>query len=433
MNKILAIALNELKIQLRQPATLVFMLLVPAALIFAVALANGATFGDDANAPAPVLRITVDILDLDQSATSDTLIQAIRGVNPALVLCPMDAGMIAGDETVSCRLGDDAILTDGMAQVRAVDGVSAGYLVIPQGFGQGLQNAAAQVLMFRASDALEASSSAAYTAIQAAANRVAGAAVANRVGRQIDADLFSSRGDYAAQVEAESAALWASNPVRIDYTETAPDAAGSGTPTEPGFQQSVPGMGTMYVLFTVMAGVSILVQERKSWTLQRIGTMPVTASQVIMGKMLARITLGMIQFAFAFAIGLGFGAIFGVSFGNSIPALILVMLAFTFCISALTLLLATFIQNDSQAGSISTLVALTLAPIGGAWWSLENEFIPEIMRTIAQVSPVYWAMDGFSAVIRRGGGIAEVLLPVGVLLAIGAVLFALATRRFRIV
>jgi ABC-2 type transport system permease protein len=189
----------------------------------------------------------------------------------------------------------------------------------------------------------------------------------------------------------------------------------------------------MYVLFTVMAGVSILVQERKSWTLQRIGTMPVTASQVIMGKMLARITLGMIQFAFAFAIGLGFGAIFGVSFGNSIPALILVMLAFTFCISALTLLLATFIQNDSQAGSISTLVALTLAPIGGAWWSLENEFIPEIMRTIAQVSPVYWAMDGFSAVIRRGGGIAEVLLPVGVLLAIGAVLFALATRRFRIV
>ena len=41
-----------------------------------------------------------------------------------------------------------------------------------------------------------------------------------------------------------------------------------------GFGQSIPGMGSMFVMFTVMAGMSILLRERNQWTLQRLVVMP---------------------------------------------------------------------------------------------------------------------------------------------------------------
>ncbi len=54
------------------------------------------------------------------------------------------------------------------------------------------------------------------------------------------------------------------------------------------------------------------------------------------------------------------------------------------------------------------------------------------MQAISYLSPFRYAMDGFNAVIREGGGFAEVLPSSGILLAVGALLFALAVRRFKV-
>jgi ABC-2 type transport system permease protein len=147
--------------------------------------------------------------------------------------------------------------------------------------------------------------------------------------------------------------------------------------------------------------------------------------------MLARFVLGMLQYGVAFGIGVFFAQILGFNFGNSPAALILVMMAFTLCMCAVALLLATIAETDQQAAGWMTFIALTLAPIGGAWWSLDFEFVPEFMRQISYLSPLRYAMIGFNKVIYEGGGIIDVLPHVGILLAIGAVLFVLAVRRFK--
>ncbi|MCA9910101.1 MAG: ABC transporter permease, partial [Anaerolineae bacterium] len=72
----------------------------------------------------------------------------------------------------------------------------------------------------------------------------------------------------------------------------------------------------------------------------------------------------------------------------------------------------------------------TLAPLGGAWWPLE--IVPDWMRTIGHISPVAWAMDSYSSLIFHGGGLADVLLPLGVLAALTIVFFLLGVVRFRI-
>jgi ABC-2 type transport system permease protein len=160
-------------------------------------------------------------------------------------------------------------------------------------------------------------------------------------------------------------------------------------------------------------------------------TTPATRGQLIIGKMLARFVLGMIQFLIVFGVGLIFGLFMNFNFGNNPVGLLLVMAAFVLCVCALTLLLATLVSTDQQAGSITTFAALILAPIGGAWWSLDLEFIPDFMRQIAWISPVRWAMQGFNLLIFENASILDTLPYVGGLLALTVVLFVIAVRRFQ--
>jgi ABC-2 type transport system permease protein len=195
-----------------------------------------------------------------------------------------------------------------------------------------------------------------------------------------------------------------------------------------GFRQSVPGMGSMFVMLTVLAGAGLLVEERKRRTLERVLASPTRRSEVIFGKILGRFVMGLAQFGVAVLTGVVLGRLFGVGFGSSPVIFLVVMGAFVFFASALTLFLATLAENSTQASAFSTLVAVTLAPLGGAWWSLDLEFIPEIMRALARVSPFYWAMQGFRAAILNAGW-PPALPGVLVLLAAGLVFFVIASLR----
>jgi ABC-2 type transport system permease protein len=262
--------------------------------------------------------------------------------------------------------------------------------------------------------------------VQAAAQRVGGASAAAQAASILYTSTgatFASDADQAAfegAVYAAANQMWDAPPAAVAYSETANSSSGRS-----GFGQSVPGMGSMYVMFTVLAGAAVLIQERKNWTLQRLITMPVSRAQLLGGKMLARIGLGMIQYAVAFGVGLALG----VNLGDSPLGLLLLMVAFAICISALAFLLATLVDTEQQASGVMTFMALTLAPLGGAWWPLE--IVPQFMRLIGHISPVAWVMDGFSELIFYNGTLTDVLLPVAVLLAMAAALFGAGVMRFR--
>jgi ABC-type Na+ efflux pump permease subunit len=191
-----------------------------------------------------------------------------------------------------------------------------------------------------------------------------------------------------------------------------------------GFRQSVPGMGSMYVMFTVLAGATLIIQERQYWTLQRLATAPVSRAQILGGKMLGRFAMGMIQFGVAF----GFGLILGVDLGDSLLGIVLIMIAFTLCMTAITFLLSTFFTREQQIASVTTFFVLVTAPLGGAWWPLE--IVPDFMQTLALITPIGWAMEGFNELIFYGGVVVDVLVPVAVLLAATLVIFGIAVTRF---
>jgi ABC-2 type transport system permease protein len=198
-----------------------------------------------------------------------------------------------------------------------------------------------------------------------------------------------------------------------------PSATGNG------FQQSIPGIGTMYVLFAVFPAISAFLEERRGWTFQRLLVMPVSRMQVLGGKLLARFLLGMIQYGVLF----GFGLLLGIRYGDNPLGIVLVMVAYTLCVVALTLLIMTFVRSEGQGRAIALFLTLTLAPLGGAWWPLD--IVPNWMRTVGHLSPVAWAMDAFSSLIFFGGGLRAIAVPVLVLLVAASVLFAAGVARFK--
>jgi ABC-2 type transport system permease protein len=57
------------------------------------------------------------------------------------------------------------------------------------------------------------------------------------------------------------------------------------------------------------------------------------------------------------------------------------------------------------------------------------EVFPPAMRTVAQFTPHAWAIDAFAELVRRDGGLVDILPNLGVLLAFAAALMMLGTWR----
>lgn len=419
MKKVLSIALNDLRILLSESGVWVFMLIIPAVLVFVIGLANGAFALETNSTPAPVI---VDFVDADNSDISRQLADNIKRINPRYVLCPSE-----NTPENACGLDADAVLDAGRVQSRLESGASDAYVEIPAGFGASLDAGQSMAVIFRSNEDIQ-NTSPTFETLQAAVQRLNGAITARQIAADVAVESLDNDPEFASQAFTNAAAIWETNPVTVERIVTQIDAE-TAAEAAPGFRQSVPGIGSMYVMFTVLAGVTMLITERKNRTLQRVMAMPVSNGEVIAGKMLGRMFIGMMQFGVAFGVGMLLGAWQGFGFGN-VPALILIMLAFVFCIAALALLLGTWVRTEQQANGVTTMLALTLAPLGGAWWSLDLEFIPEFMRMLSYISPVRYAMQGFQKVIMEGGNIIDVLPQVGVLAAAGLVLFALGAWRF---
>lgn len=420
MRTVLEIALNDLRIFFRVRGNLIGLVVLPVLLTLAVGWSNSGGGGD-----APLLL--VDIVDQDQSASSAELLAGVRAVNETLVLCPLDNN--ADDR---CQLGGEA-LTETLALARAREETTSGLLIIPAGYGAALAAAQPLQLTYYSTDD-PALPGPVRQAVESALQRVNSAIVSARVGAgflSILTPLLSLDTAATPAVSLEQAIYTRAQTrlttqlAAVHYVTTKGDApAMSGI--QSGFGQSVPGMGSLYVIFTVLGGTMSLLRERRQWTLQRLAALPLTRAQLLGGKILAYFVLGMIQYVIVFAAGV----VVGLDLGDAPVAMLLVMAAFALCMTALALALATRVTSEGQANGLRNLIGLTLAPLGGAWWPLE--IVPGFMQRIGHLSPVAWAMDGFHELLFNQGTLVDVLPEIGILLAIALVLFGIGIRGFRV-
>ena len=417
MRNIWNIAINDLRVYLKDPGALVNMFVVP--IMIAVVLGLGLGGG------TATTQLRVDVIDNDQADLSKQFLADLRAANNTLVLCPFD-----NKDDDFCRLGEDKTLTEERSVKRLTDNTALALIEIPAGFAEGVQNGQPESIVYRSNENAAAPSYI-LQALQGVVQRLGGAQVAATIGLNvaessgsIDFKDDAEKAAFRQAVYDSAAASWNQDPFKVDFQQSAADP-NALTSTQRGFGQSIPGIASMFVVIFVLTSMITLPQERKNWTLQRLATMPVSRPQVLGGKILMFFLLGMIQFLAMFTVG----RIMGLNLGNDLPALLAVMVSLTLCGTALAFAMGTFVRTEMQGAALVNLLGLTLAPLGGAWWPLE--IVPEFMRTIGHISPIAWAMDGFHTLLYNQGTFSDILLPVGILLAMAVVFFAVAIARFR--
>ena len=203
-------------------------------------------------------------------------------------------------------------------------------------------------------------------------------------------------------------------------------ALASENPAANGSELTVPGMATMFAFFLVgFIGFSFFAEHQWN-TWERLRASPATNIEILVGKVVPAMFLCVVQQAVLFTVGF---AVFGLRVRGSVLGVALVSLALTVCLVAVGVLLAAVMKTQQQLNALSNLGAMVLAGISGALVPLS--VLPGWARNVAPVAPQYWAMRGFRSTILDGGGVSSVLLPIGVLLAFGAVAAGLALLRFR--
>jgi len=410
MRTVFDIALNDLRIFFSNRGNLIWLVGVPVAMVIVIGVAIPSDSG-------PSL-VPVDVIDHDQGQASALFIQSLRQANPNLLLCPMDN---TADDP--CDMNEAKTLDATLSIIRLEQSDTLALIEIPDDFTARVSNLEPVAIRFVAVEDLTAPQFI-QQAVDSALTQTNGALAASLIGSllaaQIEADAIDDS-SLAQSLRDRAAEIWAKDLIAVKYQLTQSSSSGSVG----GFGQSIPGIGSMFVLFAVLGGMALMIEDKRQWTMQRLASMPVTRSQLLGGKILGRFTLGMLQYVIIFAIGV----IVGQSFGRDPLALILIMIAFALCATALSFALGSFVKDETQAAGLTNLLGISLAALGGAWWSLE--VVPELMRTVGHISPVAWAMDGYTSLIFENGDLGTVYPSILILLGAAAVFFVFGVRRFR--
>jgi len=207
--------------------------------------------------------------------------------------------------------------------------------------------------------------------------------------------------------------------------EVAPAGRRKDVPT--GYEQAVPGMTVMFTLLVLLtSGSVLLVLEREGGLLRRLASAPLSRGTVILGKWGGRVSLGLIQLAFAMLVGT---VVFHMRWGPNLPMLLVVLLTYASLVAFLGILLGSLARTTGQAVGIGVLASNFLAALGGCWWPIE--IVPGWMQKLALLLPTGWAMNALHKLVSFGDPASAVLPHLLVTAAAAVVAGWGATRVFR--
>lgn len=186
------------------------------------------------------------------------------------------------------------------------------------------------------------------------------------------------------------------------------------------------GIGVMFLLFTASAVGGSLLDESDSGALDRVLSSHVTMTSLMAGKMTYSTILAFSQLCVMFLWG---WAVFHLDLFTHIPGFIVMGLATAFAVANFGMILASLSRTRAQQGAIGTLLILTMSAAGGSMFP--RFLMPEAMKKAGLLTINGWAIDGFTKVFWYDEPLSHLGPQVGVLVAMGVLLFVIARRLAR--
>jgi len=191
--------------------------------------------------------------------------------------------------------------------------------------------------------------------------------------------------------------------------------------------QIVPGLiGVILTMTMVLFTAVAIVRERERGNLELLITTPVRTIELMVGKIVPYIAIGLIQVTLVLAIGV---FVFGVPVRGSLVDLYLAAVLFVGASLALGLLISTFAQTQFQAAQMMVFVFLPSILLSGFMFPFDG--MPRLAQLIGEVLPLTHFLRLVRGILLRGAGLGELrgeLLPLGLFVGVA---LGVAMVRFR--
>jgi ABC-2 type transport system permease protein len=196
---------------------------------------------------------------------------------------------------------------------------------------------------------------------------------------------------------------------------------GPRTPFQITFPQAI-----LWAVLSCAATFAIsIVRERTTGTFQRLRIGPISQADILAGKGLACFLTCALVIGLLVLLG---KLVFKVPIGS--PALFAVAAVCTcLCFVGLMMLVSTLGKTEQSVGGAGWAILMIMAMFGGAMMPLA--FMPSWMRNVSHLSPIKWGILAIEGGIWRNFSPTEMLLPCGILLALGSAFFILGVLMLR--
>ncbi len=176
------------------------------------------------------------------------------------------------------------------------------------------------------------------------------------------------------------------------------------------------------VLFTAVA----IVRERERGNLELLITTPVRTTELMLGKLMPYILIGLIQVTIVLLVG---HFLFRVPMRGHLGDVYVAALAFIAASLTLGLLISTLAKSQFQAMQLTLFVFLPSILLSGFMFPFDG--MPPLAQQIAEVLPLTHFVRLIRGIVLRGASIGELLPEVWALVTFFAVAITLAVLRFR--
>jgi ABC-2 type transport system permease protein len=411
MKKLFLIGWKDLTLIARDPAALVLMLLAPFALTLGLGFVTGRFSGGSSFglSDIPVLLVNEDSGELGAALIDLFQSEALS-------------------ELVTAQIVDDA----DQARQRVDDDQAATAILIPQAFSQSIIPEAAGGAADSPASAVQIglytnpTRPASVGVVKTIVDEFVSAVEVGRVGGTVAVTQLLVNGLIQPQEAAELGAEIGGRQATAgqSHSITVRNVTSSGQEvTFDVLAYMAPGMALMFLMFTVSYGGRSLLAERDEGTLPRLLVSPTTATQVLGGKVVGILMTGAAQMMILIGAST---LLFRLNWGDALGVLVLVLAAVAGA-TGWGMLITAMARTPGQVSVIGSALMLTFGILGGSFVSLQS--MPRWYLAISKITPNAWGLDGFNT-LARGGRLVDILGPVGALLGMGLLLFAIAAFVF---
>lgn len=377
MRQLFTLLGTDLIQRLRDKSVIIFAVIVPLALMGAMNLVMG-----------DVMDNELDTATVAVSAPEDDMLASqLVGTLPEIGL-DVEVTEASAEEVQSLAEAGDAKLG----------------LVIPDGFTNALMAGEPVEVQAVEGDGSGLETSVVLSVVQGFLDRAGATAVATTAGATVG--LAQSELGGLAQAVATGEPAITLTPGQASDEQLDPKGA------------LVAGQAGLFLMFTVSFGVLALLAEREFGTLARLKSMPMNPHLVTLSKVLSSFVLGVVATAILLIAG---GLLFGVDFGSPLPIAALIVCA-VIATTSLTFIVIKLAKTAEQASIIQTILAMVLGIAGGAFFPMSGD---GFLGTLLDLNPVAAMIRGLG-ITSGGGGLADIGVPVVIMLGFAAVSIVIA-------